>query len=94
MYIISQDRNMIFTLTDKGLLKSTVYAEDIEIDGEYYGTNIFGSNLLRTNLLGTYEEGEAEQIIAEIYRLLKAGAMCYSMPTPSMDLEDMGGVNA
>jgi hypothetical protein len=90
MYIISQDRDIIFTLQDKGLLKSTIYAEDVEIDGKYYGTNIFGTNLLKTYMLGTYEENETAQIVAEIYRLLKAGAKCYSMPAPSMDLEDIG----
>ena len=90
MFIISQDRDVIFTLQDKGLLKSTIYAEDVEIDGKYYGTNIFGETLFKTYMLGTYEAGETEQVIAEIYRLLKAGAKYYSMPDPSMDLEDMG----
>jgi DNA modification methylase len=90
MYIISQDRDIIFTLQDKGLLKSTIYAEDVEIDGKYYGTNIFGTNLLKTYMLGTYEENEAAQVIAEIYRLLKAGEKYYSMPVPSLDLDDMG----
>lgn len=90
MYIIGQDRNVIFTLQDTGLLKGTIYTEDVEMGGRYYGTNIYGKNLLHTHLLGTYEENEAAQVIAEIYRLLKAGAKCYSMPDPSMDLEDMG----
>lgn len=90
MYIIGQDRNIIFTLQDKGILKGTIYTEDIEINGKYYGSNIYGRNLFTTHLLGTYEEGEAEQVVTEIYRLLKAGAKHYSMPTPSMDLEDMG----
>jgi len=39
-----------------------------------------------TNTLSTYNVQRG----AEIYRLLKAGAKCYSMPDPSMDLEDMG----
>lgn len=90
MFILSQDRDTIFTLQDKGLFKGHIYANDIEIDGHYYGTNIYGTTLFKTYFLGTYEEGEAEQVIAEIYRLLKAGAKCYSMPDPSMDLEDMG----
>jgi len=90
MYIVGQDRNVIFTLTDKGLLKGTLYTEDIYVNGKYYGSNVYGKNLLRTYLLGTYEEDEAEQVIEEIYRLLKAGVQFYSMPDPSMDLEDLG----
>jgi len=90
MFILSQDRDTIFTLQDKGLFKGHLYAEDIEIDGHYYGTNIYGTTLFKTYFLGTYEEGEAEQVIAEIYRLLKAGEKYYSMPVPSLDLEDMG----
>lgn len=90
MYIISQDKNVIFPLIDKGLLKGTVYAEDIYIDEKFYGTNIYGRRLFRDYLLGSYEAGEAEQIITEIYRLMKAGEKFYSMPAPTMDLEDLG----
>ena len=94
MFIQSQDRNVIFTLTDKGLLKGHVFAEDqYDIDGDFMGCNVYGRNLLRTYLLGTYEkderEDEAAQVVDEIYRLLKAGCCFYSMPAPQMDLEDL-----
>jgi len=90
MYIVGQDRNIIFTLTDKGLMKGLVYTEDIYVNGQFYGCNIYGKNLLRTYLLGTYEEDEAEQVIEEIYRLLKVGVQFYSMPAPALDPEDLG----
>jgi len=90
MFIQGQDKNIIFTLTDKGLLKGTVYTEDVYINGKFYGTNVYGKNLFKAYLLGTYEEDEAEQVVSEIYTLLKARAKFYSMPNPSLDLEDLG----
>ena len=90
MFIQGQDKDIIFPLTDKGLLKGTVYTKDIYVNEKYYGANVYGKTLFQKHLLGTYEEGEAEQVIAEIYALLKAGAATYSMPVPAMDLEDLG----
>jgi hypothetical protein len=90
MYIQGQDKNVIFALTDKGLMKGLVYTEDVYVNGKYYGANVYGKSLLRTCLLGTYEEDEAEQVVGEIYKLLKSGAQFYAMPCPTMDLEDLG----
>lgn len=90
MFIQSQDKDVIFTLADKGLLKGTVYTEDIYINKTFYGTNIFGKNLFKKHLLGTYEEDEAEQIVGEVYKLLKARCKFYAMPEAAMDLEELG----
>lgn len=80
MYIQSQDKDTIFTLSDKGILKGCVFTKDHYIDGQFYGTNIYGKTLLKTVLLGTYEPEEAEQIVKEIYRLLRKGMKFYVMP--------------
>jgi len=90
MYIKSQDGNVIFTLSDKGLFKGTVFTRDIYIKGKYYGSNIYGRRLFKKYFLGTFEEGEGEQVINEIYALLKAGAKFYSMPEAYLEPEDMG----
>lgn len=91
MYIVSQDRDSIFTLTDKGLFKGMLYAECIyDEENEFRGCNIYGKSLFKTVLLGTYEIEEADQIVGEIYRLLKAGEQLYSMPLVYMDLQDLG----
>ena len=86
MFIKGQDDNTIFTLSDKGINKGVVYTEDIYINNKYYGSNIFGRTLFHTYLLGTYEEDESDQVVAEIYKLLKSGAQYYSMPQPSIDI--------
>ena len=83
MYIQCKDKDIIFTLSDKWLL-SRIYTEDKII------TNIYGKALFRKHLLGTYEPEEADQIVAEIYTLLKAGKKFYAMPEPSIDPEDWG----
>mgnify|MGYP001305485274 FL=1 len=90
MFIKGQDSDVIFSLTDKGLFPGTIYTDDIYINGKFYGTNIYGKRLFKTYLLGTYEEDEGEQIVNEIYTLMRAGAKYYSMPAPSIDLEDLG----
>lgn len=91
MYIVSQDRDTIFTLTDKGLFKGLIYTDFVyNEDDEFRGCNIYGKSLFKTVLLGTYDTEEAEQIIAEIYKLLKAGEQFYSMPEVYIELEDMG----
>ena len=90
MFIQGQDGNVIFSLSDKGLMKGTVYTKDIYNNGKFYGSNVYGKSLFQTYLLGTYEDAEAEQVISEIYKLLKAGARFYSMPAPTMDLQDLG----
>ncbi len=89
MYIQGQDKDIIFTLSDKWLL-SRIYTEDKIIRNKYYGTNIYGKALFRKHLLGTYESDEAEQIVNEIYTLLKAGKKFYAMPDPTIDPEDWG----
>lgn len=90
MYIQGQDRDIIFTISDKGPLKGRIYTEDKIIKDKFYGTNVFGKTLFKKHLLGTYETEEAEQIVAEIYTLLKAGKKFYAMPEPSIDPEDWG----
>jgi hypothetical protein len=90
MFILSQDKDTIFTLCDRGLFKGTIYSKDIYINGRYYGANIYGKTLFSKCLLGTYEEDEPEMVISEIYTLLKAGEKYYTMPAPSIDLEDLG----
>lgn len=91
MYILSQDRDTIFSLSDKGLFKGMIYAECIYNEEEQFrGCNIYGKTLFKTVLLGTYEIEEADQIISEIYRLLKAGEQFYSMPGVYIDLEELG----
>lgn len=89
MFIKSQDGDLIFTLQNKGPFHGTIYTKDIYIRGKYYGTNIYGKRLFKTYLLGTYEENEGEMVINEIFTLLKAGVKYYSMPTPTLDLEDL-----
>lgn len=89
MYIINQDHNVIFTLKDKGLFPGTIYTKDIYRHNRYMGTNIYGRRFLKKYLLGTYEDGEGEMVINEIFIMLKAGERYYKMPAPSLDLEDM-----
>lgn len=90
MFIKSQNEDVIFSLTDKGFLKGNVYAEDIYVNGKFYGTNIYGRKLFKKYLLGTYEEDEGEMVINEIFTMLKARTKYYTMPAPTMDLEDLG----
>lgn len=90
MFIKSQDSDVIFSLNDKGLFPGTIYTEDIYVDGKFYGTNVYGRRLFREFLLGTYEEDEGEQVISEIYTLMKAGVKYYAMPAPTLDIEDLG----
>lgn len=90
MFIKCQNNNIIFTLSDKGLLKGVIYTKDVYIDGKFFGINIYGQKLFKKYLLGTYEEDEAEQIVQEIYTLLKAGEQFYSMPDPVLNPEDLG----
>lgn len=90
MYILGQDKDVIFTISDKGPLKGRIYTQDKIIRNKYYGTNVYGKTLFRRYLLGTYEPEEAEQIIGEIYTLLKAGERFYVMPEPSIDIKDWG----
>jgi len=90
MFILSQDKDTIFTLSDKGLFKSAIYTEDVYVNGKYYGSNIYGKGLFKEYLLGTYDCDEVEQIMSEIFTLLKAGAEFYSMPAPTLEPEDLG----
>ena len=90
MFIQGQDKNVIFTLSDKGFLKGQVYTKNIYINKKYWGSNIYGRNFFKKYLLGTYEGDEAEQVTSEIYALLKSGQEFYSMPNPSIELEDLG----
>ena len=90
MFIQGQDKNVIFTLSDKGLFGGVIYTKDIYIKKKYWGSNIYGRNFFKKYLLGTYEGDEAEQVASEIYALLKSGQEFYSMPNPSIELEDLG----
>ena len=86
MYILGQDSNIIFTL-DKGLFRGIIHTRDIYVQGKFYGSNIYGKKFFRRYLLGTYENDEAEQIVREIYNLLKSGQKFYSMPAPTIDID-------
>jgi hypothetical protein len=89
MYIKSQDGDTIFSLTDKGLLKGQIYISEVYIDDRYWATNVFGRNLLRTYLLGTFDTTEdAENIVREIYKLLRMGVSFYTVPQP-LDTDDL-----
>ena len=46
MFIHSQDKDIIFPLTDKGLLKGTVYTKDIYIGDKYYGIRTNSATML------------------------------------------------
>jgi hypothetical protein len=85
MHILSQDKDIIFNFN--GL--STVYAQDVYRNGRYYGTNVYGKSLLKNHMLGTYEDGEAQQVVAEIYRSLKTKAKYYTMPEVALDLTEL-----
>jgi len=90
MTILNQDRDEIFTLTDKGLLKSNIYIKVAYFQGQLMGYNIIGKRLFKEKILGTYDESEAQQIIQEIYKLMRYGVSYYSMPNPTLDLEELG----
>lgn len=85
MRILSQNKDIIFNLTRL----STIYAKDVYHNQKYYGSNIYGKSLFKNHMLGTYEEGEAEQVIEEIYRLLKTEAKFYTMPEVALDLSEL-----
>lgn len=85
MHILSQDRDVIFNFNRF----SRIYAEDKYFNGKYYGTNIYGRSMFRKHLLGTYDDGEAQQILTEVYRLLKANQTHYKMPEAALDLSEL-----
>lgn len=85
MHILSQDRDVIFNFNRF----SRIYAQDKYFKGKYYGTNIFGRSLFKKHLLGTYEDGEAQQVVTEIYQLLRIGQRHYKMPDVALDLSEL-----
>lgn len=86
MKILSQDKDLIFNFNSF----SKIYAQDKYINGRYYGTNIFGKSLFKKHLLGTYEDGEAQLVVTEIYKLLKANSkVFYTMPEVALDLTEL-----
>lgn len=89
MTILNQDRDEIFTLSDKTPLGNRVYIKVQYFQGQLMGWNVMGSNLKEEVLLGTYDEQDARQLVQEIYRLMRAGVKHYVMPEAAMDLEDL-----
>lgn len=90
MTILNQDKDEIFTLSDKGLLKGRIYIRVQSFQGQLMGWNVVGKRLFRETLLGTYDEGDAQQIIGEIFNLLRAGQEHYVMPDAVLDLDELG----
>jgi hypothetical protein len=93
MRIINQDKDKFFTLTAKGFYKSKVCSKKKFYKGRLYGWNVYGSRLGFKTLLGTYDtEFEANQIVEEIYRLLKMDEISYVMPEPALEMSEWSGV--
>ena len=90
MLILSQDRDEIFTLSDKGLFKGHIYIKVKYFQDILMGWNVIGCRLFKETLLGTYEEQDAQQVVQEIFKLIKSGAKHYTMPEPVIDLDDLG----
>jgi hypothetical protein len=88
MYIVPQDRDGLFTLTDKGLFKGEIFIRVQYFQGQLMGWNVIGKRLFKETLLGTYDEQDAQQVLQEIYRMLKLKVYMYSMPEAAMDIED------
>lgn len=84
MFILSQEKNLIFYFNRF----TTIYAQDIYREDKYRCTNVYGKFLLKKFFLGTYEDGEAEQVVAEIYRSLKNKTKYYTMPEVALDLTE------
>jgi hypothetical protein len=83
MHILNQDKDMVFTLTDKGEVFSSMQTvNDVLMGWNVYGRKI--KKLFRATLLGTYDtESDAHQIVEEIKRLYKIGCTYYAMPEPA-----------
>jgi hypothetical protein len=85
MKILSQDKDLIFNFN----WLSKIYAEDKYNNGKYYGSNVYGKSLFKNHMLGTYDEGEAQQVVCEIYKLLKSKEQFYTMPDVALDLSEL-----
>lgn len=85
MRILSQDKDVIFNFNRF----SKIYSQDIYHHEKYYGTNVYGKSLFKNHMLGTYEDGEAQQVVAEIYKLLKSKTKFYTMPEVALDLTEL-----
>lgn len=92
MIIQTQDRDTIFTLTDKGLY-SRIYVKEVSWKGTLIAFNVMGKTLFKETVLGTYDEDtDAEQVVKEIYRMLKLGVKFYSMPELGIEQEELEGM--
>lgn len=90
MTILSQDKDEIFTLSDKGLFKGQIYVRVQYFQNQLMGWNVIGKRLRRETILGTYDEQDAQQVVHEIYKLLRVGEKYYSMPEAALDLDELG----
>lgn len=89
MLITNQDRDATYSV-------KKVYYKPVFYKGVLFGWNIYGKGLFRRHLLGTRDtEEEANQIVAEIRRLMKKGKQHYAMPElVSDELEEiLGGID-
>lgn len=85
MVILNQDKDALY------VLNGAISTEEKIAEGHLMGYNIYGWSSATTEptLLGTYDsEEDVEQIIQEIFKLIKCGKTHYSMPEAALDLEE------
>lgn len=93
MQILSQDQDLIFNYSGV----SFIYIKNKYHHSDNYKRNIYmGANIIAWSfkggkvLLGTYDDdGEARQIMREIFNLNRGGIKFYTMPAPALDLSDL-----